>query len=177
MDTVKQSVHHLRWRIGGLLFASTVINYIDRQTLSLLAPDLKRIYSWTNSDYAALGIAFRIAYSIGQTVFGRLLDRLGTKRGLTATVACYSAVSILTSLANSYRFGFCLGWGNPAIGPEPPRPFPNGFPVAIAVWRLLCLIAARRSAARLHRLWCYSCTRISVFIRHSLFLGCLVSAG
>ncbi len=65
-------MRNLRWWIGGLLFASTVINYIDRQMLSLLAPDLKRIYHWTNSDYAALGIAFRIAYSIGQTVFGRV---------------------------------------------------------------------------------------------------------
>ncbi len=42
----------LRWWIGGLLFASTVINYIDRQTLSLLAPYLKLEYRWTNTDYA-----------------------------------------------------------------------------------------------------------------------------
>src|SRR5438094_10373212 len=41
----------LRWWIGGLLFASTVINYIDRQTLSLLAPYLKLEYRWTNTDY------------------------------------------------------------------------------------------------------------------------------
>src|ERR1700722_13061702 len=89
----------LRWWIGGLLFASTVINYIDRQTLSLLAPYLKIQYRWTNSDYADIIIAFRIAYSIGQTVFGRLMDRIGTRRGLSVTVAGYSIASIATSIA------------------------------------------------------------------------------
>jgi ACS family hexuronate transporter-like MFS transporter len=68
----------LRWWIGGILFASTVINYIDRQTLSLLAPYLKVQYRWTNSDYATLVIAFRVAYSLGQALLNRLLDRIGT---------------------------------------------------------------------------------------------------
>src|SRR6266480_2318825 len=76
-----RSVSALRWWIGGLLFASTVINYIDRQTLSLLAPYLKVEYHWSNTDYANLVIAFRVAYSIGQTVFGRFRDRGGTRSG------------------------------------------------------------------------------------------------
>jgi len=67
-------IKRLRWWIGGLLFASTVINYIDRQTLSNLAPFLKKDYGWTNTDYAYIVIAFRIAYSIGQTVCGRLVE-------------------------------------------------------------------------------------------------------
>ena len=54
----RKPIRHLRWWIGGLLFASTVINYIDRQTLSNLAPFLKRDYGWTNTDYAYLIIAF-----------------------------------------------------------------------------------------------------------------------
>jgi hypothetical protein len=45
-------IRNLRWWIGAILFASTVINYIDRQTLSLLWPYLKEFYHWTNSDYA-----------------------------------------------------------------------------------------------------------------------------
>lgn len=125
-------MRHLRWWIGGLLFASTVINYVDRQMLSLLAPDLKRIYHWTNSDYATLGIAFRIAYSIGQTVFGRLLDRVGTKRGLTGTVACYSLISILTSLANGFRsfivFRFLLGLGESGNWPGATKAVSEWFP-------------------------------------------------
>ena len=75
--TPTHAIPSLRWWIGALLFASTIINYIDRQTLSLLAPYLKIEYHWTNSDYASIVIAFRIAYSIGQTVFGRVMDRIG----------------------------------------------------------------------------------------------------
>ena len=56
-----QPIPALRWWIGCILFASTVINYIDRQTLSLLAPYLKLQYRWTNSDYASIVIAFRVA--------------------------------------------------------------------------------------------------------------------
>src|SRR5256886_17385854 len=84
----------LRWWIGGLLFASTVINYIDRQTLSLLAPYLKLQYHCTNSDYANLAIAFRVAYSIGHIVFGRFMDRVGTLPGLTITVTFDAIISI-----------------------------------------------------------------------------------
>ena len=73
-------IRHLRWWIGGLLFLSTVINYIDRQTLSMLAPFLKEEYSWSNTDYMWLIIAFRVAYSVGQTIAGRWLDRLGHAR-------------------------------------------------------------------------------------------------
>src|SRR5947209_19478443 len=89
-------IRGLRWWIGGILFASTVINYIDRQTLSVLAPYLQRDFHWTNLDYAHLAIAFRVAYSIGQTVCGRWLDRVGTRRGLSISVAWYSVVSLLT---------------------------------------------------------------------------------
>src|SRR5271155_1544143 len=97
----------LRWWIGGILFASTVINYIDRQTLSILAPFLKEQYHWTNTDYAAIAIAFRAAYSIGQTVCGRQIDRLGTRLGLTLSVTWYSIVSLLTALANGL-FSFSI---------------------------------------------------------------------
>src|SRR5215468_3757966 len=94
-----QPIRHLRWWIGGLLFASTVINYIDRQTLSLLAPYLKQDFHWTNTDYANLLIGFRIAYTFGQTACGRVIDRIGTRRGLTLSVLWYSIVSICTSFA------------------------------------------------------------------------------
>src|SRR5881628_2268560 len=101
--TTSRPIPSLRWWIGGLLFASTVINYIDRQTLSLLAPYFKRDYQWTNTDYANIVIGFRVAYSLGQTLFGRLMDRIGTRRGLTISVVWYSAVSMLTSLAGGYQ--------------------------------------------------------------------------
>jgi MFS transporter, ACS family, hexuronate transporter len=132
MVTARKPIASLRWWIGGLLFASTVINYIDRQTLSLLAPYLKLDYHWTNSDYANLAIAFRVAYSIGQTVFGRLMDRIGTRRGLTVTVIWYSLVSMCTSLASGFysfaTFRFLLGAGESANWPAATKAVSEWFP-------------------------------------------------
>lgn len=125
-------IRALRWRLGGLLFASTVINYLDRQTLSNLAPYLKQDYGWTNTDYANLVIAFRIAYSVGQTLSGRLIDRIGTRRGLTLSVVCYSFVSIFTSLANGWYsfagFRFLLGAGESANWPGATKAVSEWFP-------------------------------------------------
>jgi ACS family hexuronate transporter-like MFS transporter len=132
MVTARKPITSLRWWIGGLLFASTVINYIDRQTLSLLAPYLKLEYHWTNSDYANIAIAFRVAYSIGQTVFGRLMDRIGTRRGLTLTVFWYSVISMLTSLASGFysfaTFRFLLGAGESANWPAATKAVSEWFP-------------------------------------------------
>jgi ACS family hexuronate transporter-like MFS transporter len=132
MATACRPISSLRWWIGGLLFASTVINYIDRQTLSLLAPYLKLEYHWTNSDYANIAIAFRVAYSIGQTVFGKVMDRVGTRRGLTLTVIWYSAVSMLTSLASGFysfaTFRFLLGTGESANWPAATKAVSEWFP-------------------------------------------------
>jgi ACS family hexuronate transporter-like MFS transporter len=132
MLTARKPIASLRWWIGGLLFASTAINYIDRQTLSLLAPYLKLEYHWTNSDYANIAIAFRVAYAIGQTVFGRLMDRIGTRRGLTLTVIWYSVVSILTSLASGFysfaTFRFLLGAGESANWPAATKAVSEWFP-------------------------------------------------
>src|SRR5258706_3605322 len=93
----------LRWWIAALLFASTTINYIDRQTLSVLAPYLKRDFAWSNSDFAVIVIAFRIGYTIFHLVSGRLLDRLGTRRGLSLAVLWYSAVAMAPSAASGLK--------------------------------------------------------------------------
>jgi ACS family hexuronate transporter-like MFS transporter len=132
MAIARKSIPSLRWWIGGLLFASTVINYLDRQTLSLLAPYLKLQYHWTNSDYANIAIAFRVAYSIGQTGFGKLMDRIGTRRGLTLTVIWYSLISMLTSLATGFysfaTFRFLLGAGESANWPAATKAVSEWFP-------------------------------------------------
>src|SRR5579862_542950 len=132
MAKSSKPVPSLRWWIGGMLFTSTVINYLDRQTLSLLAPSLKVQYHWTNSDYANIAIAFRVAYSIGQTACGRLVDRVGTRRGLTLTVIWYSVVSVLTSLARGFYslacFRFLLGAGESANWPAATKAVSEWFP-------------------------------------------------
>lgn len=129
---VPRPISHLRWWIAALLFASTVINYIDRQTLALLAPYLKLQYHWSNTDYANLVVAFRVAYSIGMTLCGRLMDRVGTRRGLTLSVAWYSTVAMLTSLARGFysfaTFRFLLGAGESANWPAATKAVAEWFP-------------------------------------------------
>ena len=125
---------NLRWWIGGALFLSTVINYIDRQTLSVLAPQLKTEFQWSNSDFALVVIGFRVAYAVMQTVAGRLLDRFGTRRGLMLSVAWYSVAAMLTSFAGGLRsfvcFRFLLGAGEAANWPGATKAVSEWFPKA-----------------------------------------------
>ena len=127
-----------RWVIGLLLFASTVINYIDRQTLSVLAPHIKTEFNWSNTDFAFVIVAFRVAYAIGQTLSGRLLDRIGTRAGLMASVTFYSIVAMATSLATGFRslvtFRFLLGLGESANWPGATKAVSEWFPRRESGW-------------------------------------------
>ncbi|MDQ6652412.1 MAG: MFS transporter [Acidobacteriota bacterium] len=124
--------------MGGLLFASTVINYIDRQTLSVLAPYLKIQYHWNNEDFALIVIAFRVAYSVGQTIWGRIIDRVGTRKGLTFTVVWYSVAAMLTSFAVGLRsfasLRFLLGAGESANWPAATKAVSEWFPKRERGW-------------------------------------------
>ena len=121
-----------RWWIGALLFASTVINYVDRQTLSVLAPTLKTEFEWTNQDFALIVIAFRVAYAIMQAVSGRVIDWLGTRNGLSISVAFYSVAAMLTSRATGLLsfcgFRFLLGAGEAANWPAATKAVSEWFP-------------------------------------------------
>lgn len=122
----------VRWRIGALLFLSTTINYIDRQSLSVLAPFLKADYQWTNEQFALVIIAFRAAYAIGQAVSGRVLDRIGVRNGLSLAVLWYSLAAVLTPLATGLRslcaFRFLLGLGESANWPGATKAVSEWFP-------------------------------------------------
>ena len=135
---MKRPLRHLRWYIGGLLFLSTVINYIDRQTLSVLAPYLKVEYAWSNTDFALVLIAFRVAYAVGQTIAGRIVDRLGTRRGLSFAVIWYSLAAMTTSLAGGLRsFAACrfaLGLGEAANWPGATKAVSEWFPRRESGW-------------------------------------------
>jgi MFS transporter, ACS family, aldohexuronate transporter len=122
----------IRWWIGGLLFASTTINYIDRQALNVLAPYLKAEYRWTNTDFASLVIAFRLAYALMQGFGGRAIDWLGSRRGLAFSVTWYSLASMLTAFAGglwSFRvLRFLLGTGEGANWPGATKAVAENFP-------------------------------------------------
>jgi ACS family hexuronate transporter-like MFS transporter len=136
--TTRRPISNLRWWIGGLLFASTVINYVDRQTLSVLAPYLKNDYHWNNEQFALIVIAFRVSYSVGQTVSGRIIDRIGTRKGLTISVVWYSLAAMATSLAVGLRsfalFRFLLGAGESANWPAATKAVSEWFPKKERGW-------------------------------------------
>lgn len=131
-------IPRLRWWIGGLLFASTAINYIDRQTLSVLAPYLQREFSWSSADYALVLAAFRVAYALVPSLAGPLLDRIGTRRGLLLSVTWYSVAAMLTSLARGLpsfaAFRFLLGTGEAANWPGATKAVAEWFPKAERGW-------------------------------------------
>src|SRR6185437_14870283 len=68
---------NIRWVICALLFFATTINYVDRATLSMLAPGLKTTIGWTSTQFGDINAAFTLAYALGYLLFGRLTDRLG----------------------------------------------------------------------------------------------------
>ena len=136
--TAGRPLRNLRWYIGGLLFLSTVINYVDRQTLSVLAPYLKTEFRWTNTDFAWVLIGFRVAYAVGQTAAGRVIDVLGTRRGLSLSVAWYSCAAMATSLAGGLGsfvgFRFALGLGEAGNWPGATKAVSEWFPRRESGW-------------------------------------------
>src|ERR1041385_8800709 len=99
-----------RWLMIGLVFWATVINYLDRQTLSVAAPLLREQFHMSNVEYSRVIFAFMLAYTIMNGVSGPLIDRLGTRAGYALTAAWWSASAMLHALATGpwslaiYRF-------------------------------------------------------------------------
>ncbi|HEX3384304.1 MAG TPA: MFS transporter [Mucilaginibacter sp.] len=90
-----------RWTICALIFMATTINYLDRAVISLLRPYISKDLHWNDADYANIEIAFKVAYSVGLLLAGRLVDRLGTKMGYFFSTFLWSASAALHALVNS----------------------------------------------------------------------------
>jgi MFS transporter, ACS family, hexuronate transporter len=94
--TIKtESIGKYRWTICGLLFFATTVNYLDRQVLSLLAPDLSKEFGWTNTDYANITAVFQFVYALSMLFAGRLIDKLGTKKGYILAIIIWSIGAIM----------------------------------------------------------------------------------
>jgi ACS family hexuronate transporter-like MFS transporter len=91
----QQSIGKYRWTICALLFFATTVNYLDRQVLSLLAPDLSKEFGWTNTDYANITAAFQFVYAISMLFAGRLIDKIGTKQAYLLAIAVWSFGAIM----------------------------------------------------------------------------------
>ncbi len=96
-----------RWIVVALLFLATTINYIDRQIIGLLKPILEIEFEWSETDFARIVVAFTAAYAIGLLLFGRLIDRVGTRTGYALSVVIWSIMGMLHAAAKTVT-GFSL---------------------------------------------------------------------
>ena len=98
----------LRWYIVGLLCLVTAFNYLDRQTLALLAGTLEKVWGITTVQYSYITAAWLVSYTIMNAVSGRLIDFLGTRRGMAIFVSLWSAADALHALARTFlELSFC----------------------------------------------------------------------
>jgi MFS transporter, ACS family, hexuronate transporter len=84
-----------RYRILALVFLATTINYFDRSIVGVMAPALQKLFEWSNKDYAAIMVSFKVAYGIGLLFMGGIIDRLGTKTGYTISIVIWSIFGML----------------------------------------------------------------------------------
>ncbi len=121
-----------RWRIVVLLFFATTINYIDRQVLGILAPQLQLQFGWSESDYGFIIMFFQIAYAIGLISMGTLLDKVGTRLGYIISITIWSFAGMAHAAAkNVFSFSlarFVLGIGESANFPAAIKTVAEWFP-------------------------------------------------
>jgi len=86
---------NLRWIVVILLFFATTINYMDRQVMGLLKPVLEKDFDWSETDYSRMVMAFSLTYAIGLLVFGRMIDKLGTRLGYSISIIWWSIAAML----------------------------------------------------------------------------------
>ena len=132
-DTEKTKIPHLRWYIAVLLCFSTELNYLDRQTLSVLADTIQRELGLTTVDYGRITSSFLVSYAIMYAVGGRMIDWLGSRRGLMIFVSGWSVVNMLHAFARTAThfsiFRFLLGIAEPANFPAGVKAVSEWFPM------------------------------------------------
>ena len=125
-------IKHLRWWICGLLFFATVVNYIDRQVLGTLAPELQTTIGWSESEYSNIVISFQLAYALMFLVWGGVLDKIGVKLGFAIALIMWSFAGMGHALAaTAFGFGvarFFLGIGEAANFPASVKTVAEWFP-------------------------------------------------
>ncbi len=100
-----------RWLVLSLIFAITVINFIDRQTLSVLAPVLRKALDLSNTEYGRIVSALQFGLMSGEFPIGYLMDRWGARLGMSAAVLWWSGATGAQVFArNGLQFGFIRFW-------------------------------------------------------------------
>ena len=123
----------LRWWIVGLVFLATLINYIDRLTISVLAPVITRDLGLTNTEFGGIVTWFLLAYTISQGLSGKLYDRIGTRLGFVVSITIWSVAAIAHAFARGLGtlslFRFVLGFGEAGNWPGAAKTVAEWFPI------------------------------------------------
>ncbi|HUR97069.1 MAG TPA: MFS transporter [Pyrinomonadaceae bacterium] len=122
----------LRWIIVGMIFFATLINYIDRLTVSVLAPKITEDLHLSNTEFGGIATWFLFAYTISQALSGKLYDRVGIKKGFTVSIIVWSLAAIAHAWSVGIRslsaFRFLLGLGEAGNWPGAAKTVAEWFP-------------------------------------------------
>ena len=126
-------VKGLRWWIIALICLATIINYIDRSSLGIMWPSISEDLGMDKGDYALILNVFMIAYAVGQSVSGRMFDKIGTKLGFVISISVWGVATMLHALARGLvsfsLFRVILGLGEAGNWPGAVKSNAEWFPV------------------------------------------------
>jgi MFS transporter, ACS family, hexuronate transporter len=126
-------IRGLRWWIVGLVFLATLINYIDRLTISVLAPVITKDLGLSNTQFGGIVTWFLLAYTISQGLSGKLYDRIGTRLGFVISITIWSVAAIAHAFARGLGslslFRFVLGLGEAGNWPGAAKTVAEWFPI------------------------------------------------
>jgi len=122
----------VRWLVCALVFFATTINYIDRQVLGILAPELEETIGWSDVEYGYIVTAFQAAYAIGLLVIGKVIDIVGTRHGYAIVLGAWSLAAMSHAFARTpFDFGvarFALGLAEAGNFPAAVKTVAEWFP-------------------------------------------------
>lgn len=126
---------HYRWMICALLLFAAIINYVDRQVIGILKPTLTEQFGWSDERiYSSIVFCFQLAYALGFMFAGRVMDRIGVRRGFAIFVGIWSLAAMAHGLA-----GMVTTWTLPVLNLDSKTGFTivtlNGAAVGFAIAR------------------------------------------
>jgi len=129
---IQFTVRGLRWWIAGLIFLATLINFIDRLTISILGPVITTQLGLSNLQFASITTWFLVAYTASQGLSGKLYDRIGARRGFTLSISIWSIAACAHAFARGVLslscFRFILGLGEAGNWPGAAKVIAEWFP-------------------------------------------------
>ncbi|MEO1096179.1 MAG: MFS transporter [Bacteroidota bacterium] len=125
-------IRGLRWWIIGLVCLATIINYIDRSALAIMWPDISKDLELDKNDYALILNIFLVAYAIGQSLSGKMFDKIGTRAGFVVSITLWGIATALHALARGVMtfsvFRILLGLGEAGNWPGAVKSNAEWFP-------------------------------------------------